>query len=329
MRRLTLRVHNLSDPDVADVFWRIVRRAEAVDGQPPFNDQALVDVRAGSRTLIALVEPRDDEPGDTIIGAAILGQGELDLVLDPEWRGVGFGGAALTGLLSSASPHLTAWSHGDHPAARALAESHGFDRVRTLLQLRMPLNEGNAGAPASARAVASGSEAQPAQRSASASASAAGGDGVSIRSFDADTDAAAWVDLNARIFAHHPEQGKMTAADLAARQDEEWFDAGDFLVAVDERGELIGYNWLKVEDDLGEIYVLGVSPDAAGRGLGRTLTNAGLARLRERGVSTAALYVEADNEPAVRLYRSVGFADHTIDVQYRRKSSAQASSAQV
>jgi len=307
MRRLTLRVHNLSDAGVADVFWRIVRRAEAVDGQPPFNDQALVDVRAGSRTLIAIVEPSDDEPGDTIIGAAILGQGELDLVLDPEWRGVGFGGAALTGLLGSASPHLTAWSHGDHPAARALAESHGFYRVRTLLQLRMPLGDGDAAAPVS--------RAQT--------------DGVTIRSFDAGTDADAWVALNARIFAHHPEQGKMTVADLAARQDEDWFDAGDFLLAVDERGELIGYNWLKVEDDLGEIYVLGVSPDAAGRGLGRTLTNAGLARLRERGVSTAALYVEADNEPAVRLYRSVGFADHTIDVQYRRKSSAQASSAQV
>jgi len=315
MRRLTLRVHNLSDADVADVFWRIVRRAEAVDGQPPFNDQALVDVRAGSRTLIALVEPSDDEPGDTVIGAAILGQGELDLVLDPEWRGAGFGGAALTGLLGSASPHLTAWSHGDHPAARALAESHGFDRVRTLLQLRMTLDQGDAAAPDSA--------------SASASASASGTDGVTIRSFDADTDAEAWVALNARIFAHHPEQGKMTVADLTARQDEEWFDAGDFLLAVDEQGELIGYNWLKVEDDLGEIYVLGVSPAAAGRGLGRTLTNAGLARLRERGVSTAALYVEADNEPAVRLYRSVGFADHTIDVQYRRKSSAQASSAQV
>lgn len=325
MRRLTLRVHNLTDPDVADVFWRMVRRAEAVDGQPPFNDQALVDVRAGSRTLIALVEPNDDEPGDTIIGAAILGQGELDLVLDPEWRGVGFGGAALTGLLGSASPHLTAWSHGDHPAARALAESHGFDRVRTLLQLRMPLGEGDAGDPASARGTDSRSEAQPAQPS----ASSAGSNGVTIRSFDADTDAEAWVALNARIFAHHPEQGKMTVADLAARQDEEWFDAGDFLLAVDETGELIGYNWLKVEDDLGEIYVLGVSPDAAGRGLGRTLTNAGLARLRDRGVATAALYVEADNEPAVRLYRSVGFADHTIDVQYRRKSSPQASSAQV
>lgn len=311
MRRLTLRVHNLSDSGVADAFWRIVRRAEAVDGQPPFNDQALVDVRAGSRTLIALVEPSDDEPGDTIIGAAVLGQGELDLVLDPEWRGVGFGGAALTGLLGSASPHLSAWSHGDHPAARALAESHGFDRVRRLLQLRMPLGDGDASPSASAPAPDSGHG------------------GVTVRSFDADTDAEAWVALNARIFAHHPEQGKMTLADLAARQDEDWFDADDFLLAVDERGELIGYNWLKVEDDLGEIYVLGVSPDASGRGLGRTLTNAGLSRLRDRGVSTAALYVEADNEPAVRLYRSVGFTDHTIDVQYRRKSSAQTSSAQV
>ena len=40
--------------------------------------------------------------------------------------------------------------------------------------------------------------------------------------------------------------------------------------------------------------------------------------LRDSGIAVAALYVEADNAAAVALYRSVGFTDHAVDVQYRR-----------
>jgi len=66
--------------------------------------------------------------------------------------------------------------------------------------------------------------------------------------------------------------------------------------------------------------VVGVSPEWSGHGLGRRLMTAGLERLRRRGAARATLYVEADNEPAVRLYRSIGFADRTVDVQYRRRT---------
>jgi mycothiol synthase len=45
---------------------------------------------------------------------------------------------------------------------------------------------------------------------------------------------------------------------------------------------------------------------------------AGLARLRERGCTAAELYVEADNTPAVSLYRSLGFAHDRVHVQYAR-----------
>jgi mycothiol synthase len=75
---------------------------------------------------------------------------------------------------------------------------------------------------------------------------------------------------------------------------------------------------LKVEDTVGEVYAVGVHPAASGRGLGRLLMEAGLARLRDRRVEAVTLYVEADNLPAVSLYRSLGFTDHTIDVQYAR-----------
>lgn len=280
----------------------VADHASSVDGYGPFNEQAMLDVASGRREPLLLAVPEGD--GETVVGAAILGAGELDLVVVPDQRRHGLASAALPGLLERvpAGEPLFAWAHGDHPGAAALAARFGFASVRALLQLRVsPIPE-----PAPAVLPP----------------------GVTITAFRPGVDADEWVALNALVFAHHPEQGALTAADLAARQAEPWFDAGDLLVARDGDGRMIGYNWLKIEPAeadaplLGEIYVIGVHPDAAGKGLGRALMNAGLARLRERGCETAALYVEADNEPAVRLYRSLGFTDFTVDVQYRRAPTA-------
>jgi mycothiol synthase len=284
VRPPVLRSRSLRDPASREAFSRLVRVATTVDGQAPFNDQALLDAESGARRLVFVVEQQESpSAAEHLVGAAILNDEELELVVDPEWRGSGFGGAAVDELISAASPGLKAWSHGDHPAARAIASRTGFSPIRTLLQLRMPLGD--------------------------SPASPSGFD-----TFRPGTDDAEWVALNARIFASHPEQGSITENDLRSRQAEPWFDAGDFLVARDESGRMIGYNWLKLEEDLGEIYVIGV--DAPGRGLGKSLMLAGLDRMRARGCTTAALYVEADNVPAVALYRSLGFSDHTIDVQY-------------
>jgi mycothiol synthase len=294
MRRLRLRVRDLNDPDIADDFGMLERRAQAIDGQPPFNDQARLDARTGSRTLIAAIVPSEEDDSETVIGAAILGQGELEFTIDPEWRSYGYGDAALTALVGSAPPTLSAWAHGDHPAAAALAARHGFERVRTLLQLRMPLDR------------------RVTQRSAPR------GD-LEISTFVPGRDEAEWVALNALAFADHPEQGKLTVDDVVAREGEPWFAAEDFLLARDPGGALVGSIWLKVEDGVGEVYAVGVHPDRAGAGIGRALMEAGLERLRSSGVATAALYVEADNDRATGLYRSLGFTDHTVDVQYRRR----------
>ncbi|WP_183086389.1 mycothiol synthase [Mycetocola zhadangensis] len=285
MRPPTLRTRSLQDPASRSAFTRLVRMAITVDGQGPFNDQALLDAESGARRLDFIVELQESpSAAEHLVGAAILGTDELELVIDPEWRGSGYGRAAVAELIADASPGLKAWSHGDHPAARALASRFGFTPIRTLLQLRMPL----AGSPNSAPV---------------------------FDSFRPGTDDVEWVALNARIFASHPEQGSITVDDLHRRRAEPWFQNDDFLIARDEEGRMVGYNWLKIEGDLGEIYVIGV--EAPGRGLGKSLMLAGLERMRARGCSTAALFVEADNEPAVHLYRSLGFSDHTIDVQYQ------------
>jgi mycothiol synthase len=253
----------------------------------PFDEQAGLDVAAGRRDLFALRTPEDGA-----VGSAVLGRGELDLHVSPGFRGRGFGGAAARRLLERAGEGpLRAWSHEDHPAARALADRLGFEPVRTLLQLRAPLT---------------GAERAAAPR---------------FEPFRVGVDEAEWLALNGRVFAWHPEQGALTAGDLAQRLAEPWFRADDFLVARDAAGAMTGYCWLKVEAGRpGEIYVIGVAPEAAGRGLGRALITAGLARLRERGCTAAELYVEADNTAAVGLYRSLGFADESVHVQYARPS---------
>lgn len=293
MRKPILRVRDISDAASRAAFDRLVRRAVAGDGASPFNDQALIDVETGARSLIfAVAPPESPSAVELLVGAALLGQGELEFVVDPEWRGAGVGASMLREILDNAPPRLLAWSHGDHPAARALADRYGFDRVRTLLQLRMPLEPVRDVAPLPA----------------------------GVTTFRQGADETEWVDLNARVFASHPEQGRLTVADVTARQAEDWFDPGDFLLARDGAGRMIGYNWLKIDGDHGEIYVIGVGEP--GRGLGRTLMLAGLDRMRERGVTTASLYVEGDNDPAVHLYRSLGFTDHAVDVQYRRREPA-------
>ena len=69
----------------------------------------------------------------------------------------------------------------------------------------------------------------------------------------------------------------------------------------------------------GEVYVVAVSPAAAGRGLGRALTAAGLRHLAEvePRLDRVILYVDGDNEPAIRLYEGLGFSRERTEAQYR------------
>jgi mycothiol synthase len=73
---------------------------------------------------------------------------------------------------------------------------------------------------------------------------------------------------------------------------------------------------------VGEVYVLGVDPDAQGMRLGPALTDLGLAHLRARGLRDVLLYTDEANTTAVRLYERRGFTRFSVDVSWRRSPTA-------
>jgi len=136
---------------------------------------------------------------------------------------------------------------------------------------------------------------------------------VATRSFVIAQDDAAWISVNNRAFVEHREQGGWTPNTLASRISEPWFDADGFRLH-ERDGRLAAFCWTKLHHDhdpvLGEIYVIAVDPDFHGQGLGKQLTLAGLDSIASTGVTTATLYVDADNTPAVATYERLGFTIH-------------------
>ena len=149
-------------------------------------------------------------------------------------------------------------------------------------------------------------------------------DGVSVRPFIPGRDEAAWLRVNNRAFANHPDQGGWLAEVLERRMAEPWFDPTGFLLAW-RADELVGFCWTKVHTEptrQGEIYVIGVDPEAQGLGLGRALVVAGLDHLaRERRCGVGILYVAADNTAAVGLYQALGFTTQRTDTAVIRRAA--------
>jgi mycothiol synthase len=140
---------------------------------------------------------------------------------------------------------------------------------------------------------------------------------VETRSFRPGTDDDAWLTVNNRAFAGHPEQGNWQRDDLRGRLDEPWFNADGFRLH-ERDGRLAAFCWTKdhpaTEHDpaMGEIYVIAVDPDFHGLGLGRELALAGLDSIAGRGHHVGMLYVTESNTAAMRLYESMGFRTHLV-----------------
>jgi [ribosomal protein S18]-alanine N-acetyltransferase len=87
-----------------------------------------------------------------------------------------------------------------------------------------------------------------------------------------------------------------------------------FLVAR-EQETIIGYVIGVMDDETGYISSIAVASKVRGRGLGRALMEAVMARLIEQGARRFGLHVRQDNAAAIHLYETLGFVlvDRILD----------------
>lgn len=287
---LTVAVAPKLTEDEINGVLQLMADAEAVDAMKALNEAALLRLRRPHSTTQHILVSE----GEDLLGYAQLESGTEwsagQLVVSPDHRRRGIGTLLLERLIMESSSPLRVWAMGDTAAARALAASAGMVPRRELLIMERQLDD---------------DVPEPLIPP-----------GVQIRTFVPGQDEQEWLRVNAAAFADHPEQALVDGDDLADRMAESWFDPNGFFVAT-INDTMVGFHWTKQhQDQLGEVYVLGIGPSAAGGGLGKALLLTGLRSLQERGSTRVELYVEADNRAAVELYLSYGFATVSRDVMY-------------
>lgn len=126
-----------------------------------------------------------------------------------------------------------------------------------------------------------------------------------------DNDLATYVDLINTVFLDHPVPLYVTREQIVHVHESPSFDPANIALIRTPFGAMVGFCVTGSDRNenaaVGTINLLGVQREFRGRGLGRYLLLWGIERLRSVGLEQIELGVEAENEQAVRLYRSVGF----------------------
>ena len=310
---IKLRVlHHISEAELGELR-DLLDAIEAADDHAALGEHKWLDLLSGGRQGFAGIVA-EDPPHPHPVGYAHLSchggcegappegpkNWALEVAVDPEHRGIGVEVALVEAAIEVAREAgggtIHFWVFHPTEIHEALAHRMGFRRGRELFQMRRSLPHPD-------------SPTWPA--------------GITVRPFVPGQDENAWLAVNNRAFAGHPEQGTWERTALLEREAEAWFDPEGFLLADNPDGSLAGFCWTKVHPPsahdpggLGEIYVIAADPSAQGTGLGKALVLGGLKSLAGHGVPTAMLYVDSANESAVGLYRRLGFDVHHLDRAY-------------
>lgn len=139
-------------------------------------------------------------------------------------------------------------------------------------------------------------------------------DDVVVRWLEPGRDDEAYVELANDAFRDHPSPLTFTLERVRLVHGTPGFDPSTILLVAPaaDPGSLVGFVRVERYDDegrpLGDIGPVGLRRGWQGRGLGRQLLRWGVDTLRGRGAGDIYLSVEGENDNALRLYESEGFA---------------------
>ena len=149
--------------------------------------------------------------------------------------------------------------------------------------------------------------------------------GITQTGYVAD-DIMAYIDLINEAFATHPTPIRVTLEQIEHIHAKPSFDPAAIALLRNEATEMIGFCITgvnrEIDPPIGTINLVGVRESYRGRGLGKWLLLWGIDRLRSIGIHTIELSVDAENENAVGLYRSVGFEPVEEWPQWMRPKTA-------
>jgi mycothiol synthase len=312
------------------------------DGVRPLSEHVMLHLRSGGDVDVRHVMVREDQRlvgyahldvTDRVFGAS------AELAVAPDRRRGGIGTAIVARLLAeSPDQRLRLWAHGEQSPAAALAHALGFRRSRTLWQMRRSLSATLADPllppGVRVRTFLPGLDDEDwLALNARAFADLPDQGRWTLRDLHVRT-AEPWFDPSGFFLAvedgpdgerlvgfhwtkvhgsHDHDHEHDHEADHEADHDHA-HGHGHGVTAGEAAEALHGHE--HGHDPIGEVYVIGVDPDAHGRGLGRALTLVGLRHLRSLGLLDVMLYVDAQNTSAIRLYESLGFARWDVDVEF-------------
>ncbi len=276
----------IDSPALSDLF----QRCRSVNGFEPLSEHKLSSWARGSgRGLVY-------EDGDNLVGYLHVveskrpGTFEFEMAIDPSYRGRVEAPLILTAiddLRRIGAEDVLGWAYG--PGVAEILLGLGFTPMRTLHQMRIALPLDDPALPG----------------------------GIEVRGFREGDDAALLAVIN-RAFVGHLEAGNWDRDDLDERRAHPWYDAAGIRMAW-QRGRLVAFCWTKMHSrGVGEIYLIATDPSEQGNRRGRMMVLEGLRYLfEERDARTGMLYADGDNEPALRMYRGLGFTVHHTDRAYR------------
>ena len=323
MTNVEIKDLNLPDADRARAGVKeLLAAAAKADGADAFSEQfvlGLDDARVNHRHFIATED-------DTVVGVLASDGSAAEMAVAPAARRRG-----IATQLVRAAGVADVWAHGNLPAARGFAAAADMHATRELLVMAV--------------------EGTELQKSADAAEQRAG-DGIflnyteSVEKWGAEHVDAEWLRVNNDAFDWHPEQGGWDSVRLDRAREVSWYDPADVIllwasavsgetadagngettdagnVETTDAPRLMGFHWTKWHTEetpaFGEVYVVGLASDYRGGGRGGPLISAGLRRLVEKGARRVILYVEGDNEAAVKAYEKLGFSTVEEHVVYSR-----------